>query len=281
MYARGIGLRKFLEKALKLLRLSWLLCLSIATLSCGNSNKSVSPGSDISGNWQFALTRHNNTQVWTFSGFLLQSGNTVTGSFVLGAGCQGVGPVNGTFDGQSLQLTVGEFGQDFSLSASLPSGSAASAFIGGQFSTLQGGCVGFTSTGTWTAVRITPLLGPFHGSFVSSSGNGTTDVTGTLTEGANIGASNAAVSGTITASGGQRFCSYLSTATITGTISGDTLVLYLYGPSGGQIGQIPAPPPEPQAIVTADATSLSSSYSFPQISNTCTGDQGSLKLTFP
>jgi hypothetical protein len=274
-------LRRFLEKTLRLLSVTLLLCLSVATLSCGNSNNSVSPGSDISGNWQLTLTRHNSTQVWTFSGFLLQSGGIVTGSFILGAGCQGVGPVNGTFDGQNLQLTVSEFGQDFSLTATLPSGSASTAFIGGQFSTLQGGCVGFTSTGTWTAVRITPLLGSFHGSFVSSSGNGTLDVTGTLTQGANIGASNATVSGTITASGGQRFCSYLSTATITGTISGETLVLNLYGPNGAQTAQIPAPPPEPPAIVTADAASLTSSYSFPQISNVCTGDQGSLTLSFP
>ena len=259
LHARVIGLRRFLEKTLRLLSVTLLLCLSVATLSCGNSNNSVSPG----------------------SGFLLQSGGIVTGSFILGAGCQGVGPVNGTFDGQNLQLTVSEFGQDFSLTATLPSGSASTAFIGGQFSTLQGGCVGFTSTGTWTAVRITPLLGSFHGSFVSSSGNGTLDVTGTLTQGANIGASNATVSGTITASGGQRFCSYLSTATITGTISGETLVLNLYGPNGAQTAQIPAPPPEPPAIVTADAASLTSSYSFPQISNVCTGDQGSLTLSFP
>ncbi len=258
-----------------------VLCLSVASLSCGNSNNSVSPGSDISGNWQLALTRHNSTQVWTFSGFLLQSGDIVTGSFILGAGCQGVGPVNGTFDGQNLQLTVSEFGQDFSLSATLPSGSAATAFIGGQFSTLQGGCVGFTSTGTWTAVRITPLAGPFHGSIVSSSGNGTLDVTGTLTQGPDIGASNATVYGTITASGGPRFCSYLSTATITGTISGETMVLDLFGPNGSQIGQFPAPAPEAPAIVTPDGTSLTSSYIFPQISKACSGDQGSLTLTFP
>ena len=270
-----------LEKALRLLTVTLLLCMSTAAVSCADNHSSASAVSPISGNWQLTLTRHNSTQQWTFSGFLLQSGSTVTGSFILGAGCQGVGPVSGTFDGQNLQLTVGEFGQDFSLSASLPSGNAASAFIEGQFSTLQGGCVGFTSTGTWTAVRVVPLSGAFHGSFVSSSNNGTMDVTGTLTQGSNIGASNATVSGTISTTGATRFCSYLNTATITGTISGTALVLTLYGPDGSQIGQIPAPPPEPPAIVTPDGTSLTSSYIFPQISKDCLGDQGSLTLTFP
>jgi hypothetical protein len=262
------------------LTLILMLCILVPTLSCGGGNSSSSTPAAMSGNWQFTLTRHNSTQPWVFSGFLLQTGNNITGSFVLGAGCAGVGPVSGSFDGQNLQLNVGEFGQDFSLTAKLSTASFSGPSLAGQFSTLQGGCTGFSSAGTWTAVRIAPLAGAFHGTLVSTT-NGTINVTGSLTQGANIGASNATVTGTITASGSPRFCSYLSTATITGTISGGSLILALQGPDGSQIGQIPAPIPAPGAIITPDATSLTSSYVFPAISSGCIGDQGSLTVTFP
>jgi len=268
---------------LRLLTVTLLLCMLVATVSCGNGNNSTSAASSISGNWQLTLTRHNSTQQWTFSGFLLQSGGTVTGSFILGAGeCQGVGPVSGSFDGQNLQLTVGTFGQDFSLSASLPSGSAAESSIDGQFSTLAGGCIGFASTGTWTAVRVPSLSGPFHGSFIVTDGTNI-DVTGTLTQGPNIGASNVTLSGTMNATGGPSFCSYLSTATVTGLISGTSAILSFYGPDGSQVGQIPSPGFGP-ATVAADGTSLTGSYAFSAISSSCsglTGGQGDVTLTFP
>lgn len=262
------------------LTLILLFAILLPTLSCGGGNSSSTAPAAMSGNWQFTLTRHNSTETWTFSGFLLQSGNNITGSFILGAGCAGVGPVSGSFDGQNLQLNVGEFGQDFSLTAGVASGTVSGPSLVGQFSTLQGGCLGFSSTGTWTAVRISPLAGAFHGTLVSTT-NGTIDVTGSLTQGTNIGASNATVTGTITASGSTRFCSYLSTATITGTISGESLMLTLQGPDGSQIGQVPASLPAPRAIVTPDGTSLTSSYVFPAISSGCLEDQGSLTLTFP
>lgn len=254
-----------------------------ATLSCGGGGNSSTASSSITGNWQFTLTRHNSTEVWTFAGFLVQSGNSVAGSVTVNAGCQGVGPVTGTFDGKTLQLTLGALGQDFSLSADLPAGSSMGTITGGQFSTLQGGCIGFSSTGTWSAVRISPLAGAFHGTFVSEATpkNADLDVTGTLTQGTNIGASNATVSGTITAGGSSRFCSYLSTASVTGTISGPVLTLTLFGPNGSQIGQIPAGVTGTPAILTPDATSLTASYNFEAISKSCPGDQGTVTLTFP
>ena len=285
LFNRLRRIREYSEKALRLLTLTLLLCLGLANLSCGGSSKSpVSAAAPLSGNWEITLVRHNNTDQFTFTGFLLQSGSTVTGSFILSTGgliigCPGVGSVTGTFDGQNLQLTVGEFGQDYSLSASLPSGSASDTSIAGQFSTLAGGCAGFASTGTWTAVRVLPLTGPFHGSF--SFGTGTTAttiaVTGTLTQGSNIGASNASLSGTINETATNAFCQYLNIATITGLISGTTANFTLYGFDGSPIGQIAS------ATVAPNATSLASNggVTLNQLSGACGPLSGTVTLTFP
>ncbi len=277
-----VGIRRGFLKSLRAILLS---CLSIAALSCGGGNPSSSAvSSPIAGNWQFTLTRHNSTEQWTFSGFLLQSGTTMSGSFVLSAGaCQGVGPVTGTFDGQNLQLSVGAYGQDFSLSTTLTSDNGSVTSLSGQFSTLPGGCIGFASTGTWTAVNVPPLSGSFQGSFVASGSNGAVvNVAGTLAQGPNVGASNAALSGTINATGSTNFCSYHSNATVTGLISGTSATLMFFGPDGSQIGQIPGPA-SPPAAVAPDASSLTGSFVFPAISNSCsgfTGGPGGATLTF-
>ncbi len=272
-----------LEKALRLLTLTLLFCLAMATLSCGGGNSPAAAASALSGNWEFTLLRHSNTQPFTLAGFLLQSGSTVNGSLTLSSGaivgCQGVGPATGTFDGQNLQLTVGQFGQDFTLTANLPSGSASNSTIAGQFSTLAGGCIGFASTGTWTAVRIQPLTGPFHGSFVLGTGLSATtiDVTGTLTQGSNVGASNASLSGTVNETNNNLFCSYLSNVTTTGLIGGSTANLLFFNTEGSQIGQITG------ATVALDGTSLTSDSGLllNQISPACPAQTGSVMLTFP
>jgi hypothetical protein len=208
----------------------------------------------------------------------------VSGSVILGAGvgCQGVvGPVTGTFDGQKLQLTVGSFGQDFSLTGGMSSGSSGNASLQGQFSTVQGGCLGSSSTGTWSAVRIPPLSTSFHGHFVPAAINvATIDVSGTLTQGSNIGASNATLTGTIKATGGSQFCPYISTGSITGVISGTSVVLNLYGPDGSQIGQIPDFG-FPAAALSPDGTSLKGDYSLQGLSTDCGVNNGTMTLKFP
>jgi hypothetical protein len=257
-------------------------------LSCGGSKGAgtSSTSSAISGNWQITLTRHNSTEQWTFSGFLMQSGSTVNGSFVLGVGCQGVGPVTGTIDGQNLQLTVGSFGQDFNLSATLPSGSSTATTMSGQFSTLPGACVDFTSSGTWTAIRIPPLSGSFQGSFIAGGAGGITiNVIGTLTQGPNIGASNATLSGTMAATGAPAFCSYIGQTTVTGVISGTSATLNFYGPDGTLIGQAPSPGGAfPPLTVSPDGNSITGSFNFNGISSSCSGfsggGQSGMTLTF-
>jgi|HubBroStandDraft_6_1064221.scaffolds.fasta_scaffold00141_30 hypothetical protein len=271
------------RKTMRVLAVSLLLCVSAVFVACG-SGSVVSPSTGLSGNWVLTLQRHAHPVPVVYTGFLLQSGSSVAGSVILGGGCDGVGPVVGTLDGANLSLTINEFGQDVSLTGTLPTGSpSGSTFIGGAFSSVAGGCADFVSTGTWSAVRVTPLSGTFHGTLVGVS-NSTTDtfnVTGTLTQGANTASSNAMLSGSITATGAPHFCAYLSTATITGLISGTGVTLNLFDSTGNQITQI-AP-----ASVATTGTSLTcaqgatSCFTFPAISNACTGEQGTIQLSFP
>jgi hypothetical protein len=256
-----------------------LVCGLATTLGCGNGQPIVPPGV-ISGNWEISLQRHAHPGSLTFSGFMLQSGSTINGSMILGGGCNGVGPLSGTLNGQNLSLTIDEFGQEISLNGTLPSGSpSSSTFISGGFSALAGGCADFASTGTWSATRVTPIAGTFHGTMTGAAT--TFNVSGSLTQGANTGSSTATLTGTIVATGAAHFCPYLTSATINGLISGTTVTLDLFDSTGAQITQITP------ASVTANGASLSCTagsatcYSFQAISNSCTGENGAIQLTFP
>jgi hypothetical protein len=76
--------------------------------------------------------------------------------------------------------------------------------------------------------------------------------------------------------GTPQFCPYLTTATITGLISGTNVTLNLFGPNGSQISQVPF-----VATATSNGASLTGSYLFPKISTACPGDTGTMQLTFP
>jgi hypothetical protein len=220
-----------------------------------------------------------------YSGFLLQSGDSVTGSVILGGGCQGVGPITGTFDGQNLSLTISEFGQDVSLTGTVPAaGPSSSTFVSGAFSSLAGGCADFASTGTWSAVRVAPLSGSFHGTIVGIPAANSTDifnVTGTITQGPNTGSSNAMLSGTVTATGAPHFCGYLTTATIVGLISGTEATLGLFGPSGSQITQISPVSVNPAGTLLTCSQGATTCFNFPAISSACSGEPASIQVSFP
>ena len=255
---------------MRLLATAWALIILCMVTACGNSSTPKSSASSLSGNWEITLNLHASTVPLTLSGFLLQSGSSIAGSVILGGNCQGVGPVNGTLDSQKLSLTISEFGQDLTLVGSAPS---SSGFLAGDFSTLPGGCTAFPNTGTWSAQMIPPLTGSFHGTLTSTS-NGTVNFMGTLAQGANTGDSNATLSGDLTTAGSQQFCSYVTSASITGLISGTAVTLNLFGPDGVQTTQI-------NATASTDGTSISGPYVFQKISNSCFGDQGTMQITFP
>jgi hypothetical protein len=264
------------------------LCMVAATLACGSNKPAAQPSNLLSGNWEITLQRHAHPGALLFSGFMLQSGSAVTGSLILGGGCNGVGSVTGTLSGENLALTIDEFGQEISLTGMLPAGGPSqSTFLSGPFSALAGGCATYASTGTWSAVQVSPISGTFHGAFVSTASSGgapdTFNVTGSLTQGPNTGSSNATLTGTVTATGTPHFCPYLTSATIGGVISGTSVTLNLFDTTGSQIAQV-AP-----ATVSASGSSLTCSatasgnvcYSFPPISSSCQGEQGAIQLSFP
>src|SRR5262249_23920865 len=152
------------------------------------------------------LTRHVNPDPpLIFTGFLMQSDKSITGSLILGSKCQGVGTITGTVDGQNISLTIHEFGQEISLTGTMPVGNTP---MGGQFSNLAGGCTDFANTGTWTAIPVTPMNGAFHGTFTSTEipSNGLFDVTGTVVQGVNTGNSTATLNGRIARVGSPQFC---------------------------------------------------------------------------
>jgi len=225
----------------------------------------------LTGNWQITLNRHASTQPQNYSGFLVQSGDAIAGSVILGGGCSGVGPVVGKMDGQNLSLTINQFGQELTLTGAVPS---SSGFMSGDFSTLAGACNAFPNTGTWTAIEVPPVAGTFHGTFTSAGNGAAVSVTGTLAQGPNTGNSNAPLTGTMAISGSATFCDYLTTASVTGLISGTNVTLNLFGPEGSQIAQIPA-------SIVPDGTSITGNYSFQGVSSSCTGDTGIMRLTFP
>jgi hypothetical protein len=273
--SRIVGARTMKRKGISIL-LS--LCLSLA--ACGGGSSTPPTPDKLSGNWEITLQRHAHPEPFVYTGFLQQSNTSVTGSLILGGGCDGVGTVTGTSDGKNLSLTLNEFGQDVSLTAPLPAGPiSGGTFLSGSFSSLAGGCTDYASTGTWSALIVAPLKGAFHGTYVSAN-TGTHNVTGTLNQGANTGSSNTTLAGTITETGPPDFCPYLTTATLTGLISGTNVALNFFGPNGSEIGAVPAG--GSPAIVTADGSSLTaSSLQFQSISTTCPGDTGALTLTFP
>ncbi len=104
-------------------------------------------------------------------------------------------------------------------------------------------------TWTWKAIPVPPLTGLITGSFHSASqfnsglNNQDFPVTGVLTQGANIGASNATVTGTLSFIDPATLlsdypCISSGYVSVNGQISGNTVVLQLIGANGSNAGQI-------------------------------------------
>ena len=277
-----------METALRLLSVILLLGVFISVGACGGHSDPPASNS-LAGNWQVTLNGGTSTAI-VLTGFLTQSGSSVTGSIVLPltSGCSGVGGVSGTGTGQNLSGAVN--GQNVSLNLNESgavigfTGAAASSGTGATMSgnfTAQPGTCALPSAGTWSAIQIVPISGGFHGSFKSTSGNVVT-VTGTLNEGPNTGNSTAVLSGTLATTSAPTLCSYLFPGTITGLISGTEVQLNLFGENGLQYAQLGLLT-QGGATVSPDGTSLSGSYNLPGgVGSACQGsDQGTFSLSFP
>jgi hypothetical protein len=235
-----------------------VLLASLMVLSaCGGggaSTQSQSNGS-LAGNWQFTMTAppDNSFQGGMQGGFLLLSKGSVTGGItysVLLPPSQpggvptlcnsGSAPVTGSLNGQNVTLTAVAGTQTFTLTGTL---SADGSTILGTYSSTDGQGCGTAQTGLpWSATSVPPLTGSIQGNFHSSLNPVLRDqdfpVSGVLTQGENIGASNATITGTLNFQGYP--C--LAFASVNGQISGNSVILQIIAPNGLNVGQIGAPP---------------------------------------
>jgi len=245
----------------------WILLLaSMMTLSaCGGGTSTPQQQSAmLSGNWQFTMANPDptippGTQYGLQGGFLLQKNGSVTGqavyslsgkSLINGAWAvcdSGSATITGMISGQTVNLTAAAGSQTFSLTGTLGSDGS---ITNPTFTTTGGTAVGFTNcgmattTGTMSWTSVPPLTGSITGSF-HSTGNTLRGqdfpVTGVLTQGENIGASNATVTGTLSFIDPTTLLSdypCLATVSVNGQISGNTVVLQLIGTDGSNDGQI-------------------------------------------
>jgi hypothetical protein len=240
-----------------------LALLLLVLTACGNSSKSSTsdPPSGVigplTGNWQLTLLQQEplpSTQL-SVSGFLQQSSNSLTGSVqgpnILGnsgstVNCAGVSSVSGTISGQTVSFSVNPGGTTFNFTGNI---SPDFQSMSGDYQALGGACLTEPMSGTWNAFLIPPLNGNFTGTIdskylgyeqqlgVSNPPAVPVAVSGSITQGSSSGASNATLTGTITAVGYPCF----TTASLTGTISGQNVYLDLYDYNGVQIGTLGQP----------------------------------------
>src|SRR5271154_4649879 len=88
------------------------LCLVILTACGGGGSGNASSSDLLSGNWQIVL-QLSPTSMKTESGFILQSGEAISGQFVIAGQtvCAGLGSGQGKVSGSNVALTVNQIGQ--------------------------------------------------------------------------------------------------------------------------------------------------------------------------
>jgi hypothetical protein len=240
----------------------------ILLTACGSTSSPTanSPG-PLSGNWQIALQANNSSN--TQSGFVLQFGKSLRGQFLLTGDCAGVGDAQGEVNGANVSLTVNRSAQTIGLTGAASSDNSS---ISGNYSVLQAGC-GSSQIGTWTATRVKPLSGSFTAAFTSGLvGVAPFTFTGTVTQGTNTGTSQATLAGSMNSTDATCF----SNASLSGVISGTSVVFNFVSPDGIALGQL-------KGTASADATTVTGTYDFGNAQTTIQGcpggDVGSAKVT--
>ena len=252
-----------------------LLSLVGLTISgCGGGNAGSSQNAAaMSGNWQFAMSAppDNSFLGGLQGGFLVQNNGQINGQIIFSISLpssdggepticnSGTAAITGTISGQTVTLnaTVGTLDQNgnpatqtFALSNGQLS-SDNSVIQGGTYSSTIGyyqnqagqiAVCGTAQTGVqWSALSVPPITGSFQGFFHSLGGaagleNQDFPVIGNLSQGPNTGASGATVTGTFNFQSSTYPC--LSTAAVTGQISGSSVVLQIFTTNGLDAGQI-------------------------------------------
>jgi hypothetical protein len=231
--------------------------------ACGSSSSHSAPNPlTLSGNWQFTVANppDNSFTGGVQGGFLLQNNGTVTGALVYSvslpnasAPCNsGSVPVTGTISGQTVTITAVAGTQTFVFTGML---STDSSTIVGTYTSTAGTASDGSSCGTaqtglqWSGAAVPPITGAFQGSFHSTGGvaglsNQDFAATGLLTQGPNVGATSASVSGTLTFVIPPSLSSdypCFDTASVNGQISGTSVILQIVGSDGSNLGQIGGP----------------------------------------
>lgn len=240
--------------------------------ACGGNGSSggSQQGLSLSGNWQFTMASQSdgNPGDPTFSGglqggFLLTQNSATAGQAVYSissSAASASGPCNGgsaplsvTSSDQTVTINATAGSQSFVLTGALSSdGSTMSGSYTSTAGTASDGSVcGYAETGlSWSAVSVPPLTGAIQGSFHSTGGSfGLANqdfalVSGTVTQGENIGASSATVTGTLSFQDPLTLLSVypcFPLASLTGTVSGNSVILQLIGTDGSNLGQIGEP----------------------------------------
>ena len=243
--------------------------LTFALTACGGSSSSGgSPnGASIAGNWQFTVAPppDNSFSGGLQGGFLLQNGGAINGAAVYAVSApniqpplsnpcnSGSAPISGTNSSQTVSFTAVAGSQTFTFTGNVSSD--GSTMLGTYSSTAGTASDGVTPCGTaqsnlqWSAVLVPPITGPVQGSFHSTGGlsnliNQDFVVSGSLTQGQNIGASNATVTGTLTFIDPITQLSLypcFAQASVNGQISGSSVVLQIINIDGSIAGQIGGP----------------------------------------
>ena len=252
--------------------LAGTVIITAALSACGGGGSgsgSAQQSGALSGNWQFTMAPQTdgNPSDPTFTGgmlggFLLDGNGSVTGQTVYsvtsstsltGACNSGSAPVSITVSGQDVTITQIAGTQTFTLKGTLSSdnSSMSGTYTSTAGTAADGSVCGYAETGLpWSAVSVPPLTGSITGSF-HSGGTGDNSglvnqdfpVTGSLTQGPNIGASNATITGTLSfidpTTGLSNYpCIPDGLLSVNGQISGNTVILQLIGTNGSNDGQI-------------------------------------------
>jgi len=247
------------------------ISLALVFLGCGSGHHSTSTPPDglLSGNWQILMQqRPPSATTENEAGFLVQSGNSITGSLVLSGQtqCAGVGSAGGNINGFAVSITLDQIAQTVILT-----GTAASdgSTMQGSYSTLASGCADGSTIGTWTASQVKPLYGTYQGTFTSTQTQGLTyTVSLKVAEGPNTGTSTANLTGTMTSNSAPCF----SNLPISGIITGTSVAFNLYESDGSAIGQY-------RPTTTLDATKLTGDYEFNPATGGCAGDVGTATMS--
>ena len=203
----------------------------------------------VSGNWQMSLFKDGKTssKPRTQTGFLVASQNNVSGGAIFSsADCSGSTSVSGNVDGNDVVLTTDPTGLSVQLNGKLGSDKAS---MSGNYTLLAEGC-GASETGTWTAILIKAL----NGTFAGTTDDGKYAISAGLTQAANDGGSSADITGSLTISGSPCFPNG-ATATVSGLVSGQSVLLNFADSNGNQMGQISGNSP-----ADGSATSIAGNY---------------------